>query len=100
MYAVVYSLVLLFGLVGNLLALWMLRAYVKETKKGVMFMINLAVADLLQVTFASPFVLHAITNTFRRRTLNQEINSKNVKAREPMCVFEEKKGCVCRVSNR
>lgn len=49
-YAAVYSLILVFGLLGNLLALWMFRAYVKETKKAVVFMINLAVADLLQVT--------------------------------------------------
>lgn len=58
-YAVMYSLILLFGLVGNLLALWLFRAYVKETKKAVMFMINLAVADLLQVTVSALFVLHA-----------------------------------------
>lgn len=58
-YAVVYSFVLVFGLLGNLLALWMLRAYVKETKKAVMFMINLAVADLLQVTVSAPFALHS-----------------------------------------
>lgn len=58
-YAVVYSLILLFGLLGNLLALWMFRAYVKETKKAVMFMKNLAVADLLQVIVTTPCVLHA-----------------------------------------
>ncbi|CAG14148.1 unnamed protein product, partial [Tetraodon nigroviridis] len=58
-YAVVYTLILLFGLLGNVLALWMFRAYAKETKKAVMFMKNLAVADLLQVTVPTPCVLHA-----------------------------------------
>lgn len=58
-YAVVYSLILVFGLLGNLLALWMFRAYVKETKKAVMFMMNLAVADLLQVTVSAAFLLQA-----------------------------------------
>ncbi|KAL2077754.1 hypothetical protein ACEWY4_027258 [Coilia grayii] len=49
MYAIIYSIILLPGLIGNVLALWVFHAYVKETKKAVIFMINLAVADLLQV---------------------------------------------------
>lgn len=49
LYAVVYSLILVPGLVGNILALWVFRVYVRETKKAVVFMMNLAVADLLQV---------------------------------------------------
>ncbi|XP_003970194.1 probable G-protein coupled receptor 174 [Takifugu rubripes] len=48
-YAGVYIVILGSGLLGNLLALWVFRAYVRETKKAVVFMINLAVADLLQV---------------------------------------------------
>lgn len=52
-YAVVYSVILAPGLLGNVLALWVFRAYVRETKKAVIFMMNLAVADLLQVI--SPF---------------------------------------------
>ncbi|KAG9341688.1 hypothetical protein JZ751_018752 [Albula glossodonta] len=48
-YAVVYTVILVPGLIGNILALWVFHAYVKETKKAVIFMINLAVADLLQV---------------------------------------------------
>ncbi|XP_018530931.1 probable G-protein coupled receptor 174 [Lates calcarifer] len=48
-YAVVYSVILLPGLLGNVLALWVFRVYIKETKKAVVFMMNLAVADLLQV---------------------------------------------------
>lgn len=57
MYAVVYSVILAPGLLGNVLALWVFRAYVRETKKAVVFMMNLAVADLLQVKIP-PCVLH------------------------------------------
>ncbi|XP_035504908.2 probable G-protein coupled receptor 174 isoform X1 [Scophthalmus maximus] len=49
LYAVVYSVILAPGLLGNLLALWVFRVYIRETKKAVVFMMNLAVADLLQV---------------------------------------------------
>lgn len=52
-YAVVYSVILAPGLLGNVLALWVFRAYVRETKKAVVFMMNLAVADLLQVKIPS-----------------------------------------------
>ncbi|XP_038554826.1 probable G-protein coupled receptor 174 [Micropterus salmoides] len=48
-YAVVYGVILAPGLLGNVLALWVFRAYVRETKKAVVFMMNLAVADLMQV---------------------------------------------------
>ncbi|XP_041799677.1 probable G-protein coupled receptor 174 [Chelmon rostratus] len=48
-YAVVYSVILAPGLLGNVLAIWVFRVYVRETKKAVVFMMNLAVADLLQV---------------------------------------------------
>lgn len=92
-YAAVYSLILLFGLLGNLLALWMFRAYVKETKKAVVFMINLAVADLLQVTGSAPCE-KCIFIPFRGRILTPQTNSKNVKARE--ATSDSEKGvCVC-----
>uniref|UniRef100_G3Q3U6 G protein-coupled receptor 174 n=1 Tax=Gasterosteus aculeatus TaxID=69293 RepID=G3Q3U6_GASAC len=48
-YTVVYSVILVPGLLGNVLALWVFKVYVRETKKAVVFMMNLAVADLLQV---------------------------------------------------
>ncbi|KAJ8394384.1 hypothetical protein AAFF_G00045950 [Aldrovandia affinis] len=48
-YAVVYTAILVPGLIGNVLALWVFHVYVKETKKAVIFMMNLAMADLLQV---------------------------------------------------
>lgn len=50
-YAVVYSVILAPGLLGNVLAIWVFKVYVRETKKAVVFMMNLAVADLLQVNF-------------------------------------------------
>ncbi|KAL7824747.1 hypothetical protein SRHO_G00128040 [Serrasalmus rhombeus] len=48
-YAIIYSVILVPGLISNVLALWVFHVYVKETKKAVIFMINLAIADLLQV---------------------------------------------------
>ncbi|KAK6480383.1 putative G-protein coupled receptor 174 [Huso huso] len=48
-YAVTYTVILVPGLIGNVLALWVFYAYVKETKKAVIFMMNLAIADLTQV---------------------------------------------------
>ncbi|KAM3612798.1 uncharacterized protein V6R79_014712 [Siganus canaliculatus] len=48
-YAVVYSVIIAPGLLCNVLALWVFRSYIRETKKAVVFMMNLAVADLLQV---------------------------------------------------
>lgn len=57
-YAVVYSVILAPGLLGNVLAIWVFRVYVRETKKAVVFMMNLAVADLLQVkVFAASYVI-------------------------------------------
>ncbi|KAL0588852.1 putative G-protein coupled receptor 174 [Plecturocebus cupreus] len=48
-YAVTYTVILVPGLIGNILALWVFYGYMKETKRAVIFMINLAIADLLQV---------------------------------------------------
>ncbi|XP_004717693.1 probable G-protein coupled receptor 174 [Echinops telfairi] len=48
-YAVTYSIILVPGLIGNILALWVFYGYMKETKRAVIFMINLAIADLLQI---------------------------------------------------
>ncbi|XP_078542050.1 putative G-protein coupled receptor 174 [Lissotriton helveticus] len=49
LYAITYTILLVPGLIGNVLALWVFYAYVKETKRAVIFMINLAIADLAQV---------------------------------------------------
>ncbi|XP_034957948.1 probable G-protein coupled receptor 174 [Zootoca vivipara] len=48
-YAVMYTIILVPGLIGNILALWVFYGYMKETKRAVIFMINLAIADLAQV---------------------------------------------------
>ncbi|KAG7518523.1 hypothetical protein JOB18_036344 [Solea senegalensis] len=63
-YAVVYSVILAPGLLGNVLALWVFRVYVRETKKGVVFMMNLAVADLLQVLSLPLRIYYYLNNTW------------------------------------
>lgn len=61
LYAVVYSVILAPGLLGNVLALWVFRAYIRETKKAVVFMMNLAVADLLQVKILFSRISHLLS---------------------------------------
>ncbi|XP_034399146.1 probable G-protein coupled receptor 174 [Cyclopterus lumpus] len=63
-YAVVYSVILVPGLLGNVLALWVFKVYVKETKKAVVFMMNLAVADLLQVLSLPLRIYYYLNNTW------------------------------------
>ncbi|XP_071780011.1 putative G-protein coupled receptor 174 [Centroberyx gerrardi] len=63
-YAVVYSVILAPGLLGNVLALWVFRVYVKETKKAVVFMMNLAVADLMQVLSLPLRIYYYLNNTW------------------------------------
>ncbi|XP_068181200.1 uncharacterized protein [Antennarius striatus] len=63
-YAVVYSVILAPGLLGNVLALWVFRIYIRETKKAVVFMMNLAVADLLQVLSLPLRIYYYLNNTW------------------------------------
>ncbi|CAJ1058290.1 uncharacterized protein LOC117817585 [Xyrichtys novacula] len=63
-YAVVYSVILAPGLLGNVLAIWVFRVYVRETKKAVVFMMNLAVADLLQVLSLPLRIYYYLKNTW------------------------------------
>ncbi|KAK9517753.1 hypothetical protein VZT92_023098 [Zoarces viviparus] len=63
-YAVVYSVILAPGLLGNVLALWVFKVYVRETKKAVVFMMNLAVADLLQVLSLPLRIYYYLNNTW------------------------------------
>ncbi|KAM8909690.1 putative G-protein coupled receptor 174 [Spinachia spinachia] len=63
-YSVVYSVILAPGLLGNVLALWVFKVYVKETKKAVVFMMNLAVADLLQVLSLPLRIYYYLNNTW------------------------------------
>ncbi|XP_053735125.1 probable G-protein coupled receptor 174 [Synchiropus splendidus] len=64
MYGVVYSIIFLPGLLGNLVALWVFWVYIKETKKAVVFMMNLAVADLLQVLSLPLRIYYYLKNTW------------------------------------
>ncbi|XP_029964042.1 probable G-protein coupled receptor 174 [Salarias fasciatus] len=63
-YAVLYSVILAPGLLGNVLAIWVFRVYIKETKKAVVFMMNLAVADLLQVLSLPLRIYYYLNNTW------------------------------------
>ncbi|XP_070692690.1 probable G-protein coupled receptor 174 [Pempheris klunzingeri] len=63
-YAVVYSVILAPGLLGNVLAIWVFRIYIRETKKAVVFMMNLAVADLLQVLSLPLRIYYYLNNTW------------------------------------
>lgn len=63
-YAVVYCVILAPGLLGNVLAIWVFRIYIRETKKAVVFMMNLAVADLLQVLSLPLRIYYYLNNTW------------------------------------
>nr|XP_061783891.1 probable G-protein coupled receptor 174 [Nerophis lumbriciformis] len=63
-YAVVYSVILVPGLLGNILALWVFRVYIRETKKAVVFMMNLAVADLMQVLSLPLRIYYYLNNSW------------------------------------
>ncbi|XP_029368230.1 probable G-protein coupled receptor 174 [Echeneis naucrates] len=63
-YAVVYSVILAPGLLGNVLAIWVFKIYIKETKKAVVFMMNLAVADLLQVLSLPLRIYYYLNNSW------------------------------------
>lgn len=64
MYAVVYSVILAPGLICNVLALWVFRVYIRETKKAVVFMMNLALADLLQVLSLPLRIFYYLNNSW------------------------------------
>ncbi|XP_058052931.1 putative P2Y purinoceptor 10 [Ahaetulla prasina] len=49
LYAATYVIIFIPGLVGNSLALWVLCCFIKRESKAVVFMMNLAVADLAHV---------------------------------------------------
>ncbi|KAM4696116.1 putative G-protein coupled receptor 174 [Rhinophrynus dorsalis] len=64
LYAITYTVLLLPGLIGNILALWVFYAYIKETKRAVIFMINLSVADLLQVLSLPLRIFYYLNNSW------------------------------------
>ncbi|XP_053230151.1 putative P2Y purinoceptor 10 [Podarcis raffonei] len=49
LYAVIYIIIFVPGLLGNSIALWVLCHFIKKRSKAVVFMMNLAVADLTHV---------------------------------------------------
>ncbi|XP_062496044.1 probable G-protein coupled receptor 174 [Pezoporus occidentalis] len=63
-YAVTYTFILIPGLIGNTLALWVFYGYMKETKRAVIFMINLAIADLSQVLSLPLRIFYYLTGTW------------------------------------
>ncbi|NXK98404.1 GP174 protein, partial [Formicarius rufipectus] len=63
-YAITYAVILIPGLVANTLALWVFYGYMKETKRAVIFMINLAIADLLQVLSLPLRIFYYVTGTW------------------------------------
>ncbi|KAI6078318.1 putative G-protein coupled receptor 174 [Aix galericulata] len=63
-YAATYTFILIPGLIGNVLALWVFYGYMKETKRAVIFMINLAIADLSQVLSLPLRIFYYLTGTW------------------------------------
>ncbi|XP_064015059.1 probable G-protein coupled receptor 174 [Pogoniulus pusillus] len=63
-YAITYTCILVPGLIGNTLALWVFYGYMKETKRAVIFMINLAIADLAQVLSLPLRIFYYLTGTW------------------------------------
>ncbi|CAM5140377.1 unnamed protein product [Eretmochelys imbricata] len=63
-YAITYTLILVPGLIGNVLALWVFYGYMKETKRAVIFMINLAIADLAQVLSLPLRIFYYLSGTW------------------------------------
>ncbi|XP_067404017.1 probable G-protein coupled receptor 174 [Emydura macquarii macquarii] len=63
-YAITYTLILIPGLIGNVLALWVFYGYMKETKRAVIFMINLAIADLAQVLSLPLRIFYYVSRTW------------------------------------
>ncbi|XP_077464659.1 putative G-protein coupled receptor 174 [Stigmatopora argus] len=63
-YAIVYTIILVPGLLANLLALWVFKVYIRETKKAVVFMMNLAMADLMQVLSLPLRIYYYLNNSW------------------------------------
>ncbi|XP_057706652.1 probable G-protein coupled receptor 174 [Corythoichthys intestinalis] len=63
-YAIVYTVILVPGLLANILALWVFTIYIRETKKAVVFMMNLAVADLMQVLSLPLRIYYYLNNSW------------------------------------
>ncbi|NXB77657.1 GP174 protein, partial [Donacobius atricapilla] len=63
-YAITYMVILILRLIRNTLASWVFYGYMKETKRAVIFMINLAIADLSQVLSLPLRIFYYLTGTW------------------------------------
>ncbi|XP_067393385.1 probable G-protein coupled receptor 174 [Emydura macquarii macquarii] len=59
-----HTLILVPRLIGNVLALWVFYGYMKETQRAVIFMINLAIADLAQVLSLPLRIFYYVSRTW------------------------------------
>uniref|UniRef100_UPI00398EA9A5 probable G-protein coupled receptor 174 n=1 Tax=Pristiophorus japonicus TaxID=55135 RepID=UPI00398EA9A5 len=64
LYAIVYGIIVIPGFFGNSVALWVLFGNIKREKKAVIFMINLAFADLAHVLSLPLRIFYYITHTW------------------------------------
>ncbi|XP_048461105.1 probable G-protein coupled receptor 174 [Rhincodon typus] len=64
LYAVVYGIILIPGFFGNSVALWVLVGNIKREKKAVIFMTNLALADLAHVLSLPLRIFYYITQNW------------------------------------
>ncbi|CAJ0964869.1 unnamed protein product [Ranitomeya imitator] len=68
LYAVTYTIILIPGLLANSVALWLLRGFINKKNKAIIFMINLALADLLHVLSLPLRIYYYINHTWPFRT--------------------------------
>ncbi|XP_067903849.1 putative P2Y purinoceptor 10 [Heterodontus francisci] len=64
LYAVVYGIIVIPGFFGNSVALWVLVGNIKREKKAVIFMTNLAIADLAHVLSLPLRIFYYITHSW------------------------------------
>ncbi|XP_069749870.1 probable G-protein coupled receptor 174 [Narcine bancroftii] len=62
LYAVVYGIIVIPGIFGNSIALWVLIGNIKRGKKAVIFMINLAIADLAHMLTLPLRIFYYVTH--------------------------------------
>ncbi|XP_053130187.1 putative P2Y purinoceptor 10 [Hemicordylus capensis] len=64
LYAVTYTVVLIPGLLANMLALWMLSSYIRKRNKTIIFLVNLALADLAHIMSLPLRIYYYINNVW------------------------------------
>ncbi|XP_069842985.1 putative P2Y purinoceptor 10 [Dendropsophus ebraccatus] len=68
LYAVTYTVIFIPGLLANSIALWLLRSFISKKNKAIIFMMNLALADLLHVLSLPLRIYYYINHTWPFRT--------------------------------